>query len=236
MFSCDDTFPIRQPHLSLSPNIKISPSSDSPNFPPSHMGSPKTVTHVCTALPARSQALGGFPPLGSGLDGRRDEQSPCREGATPCSPAWPRDGAAGGEGLCLEPLPASASPSASRRFSKAGAASAPRLLLLLLHPPSTGPFSPASPSASRSPRVPTLPRSQSTPYPAGGFPLAHLMLNILCARHAACGLPGCLPCPGSCEAVRGFSSPAQCLLLHAKHHLASETLIPSQNVSTGNYC
>ena len=151
----------------------------------------------------------------------------------PCSPAHPRDGAAGGGGLCLEPLPACASPTASPCFSKAHAANAPRRTL---HPPSTPPFSPTSPSPSRSPWALTLPRSQSTLYTGGGFPLAHLMLNILPTRHAACSLPGCLPRPGSCEAVRDFSSPAQCLLLYAKHYITSEILIPSPNVSTSNYC
>lgn len=152
----------------------------------------------------------------------------------PCSPAHPRDSAAGGGGLCLEPPPASASPTASHRFSKARAASAQRMLLL--HLPSTAPFSPTSPSPGRSPRAPTLPRSQSTSYTGSGFPLAHLMLNILHTRHGACSLPGCLPLPGSCEAVRDFFSLTQCLLLHAKCHITSEVLIPSQNVSTSNCC
>lgn len=82
MFSCDDTFPIRQPHRSLSPNIKIPPSSDSPNFPLLSIGSPKRVTLVCTELPGP----GGFPTSGSGLDGPWDKLSPCSEGMMPCAP------------------------------------------------------------------------------------------------------------------------------------------------------
>lgn len=95
MIFCADTFPVRQPYLSLSPNIKISPSSNSPNFPFSHIGSPKTVSLVSTEVPTGSQAL-GFPPVGSRLGGRGTNRALAGRARCPAALHTPRDGAAGG--------------------------------------------------------------------------------------------------------------------------------------------
>lgn len=180
-----DTFPVRQPYLSLSPNIKISPSSDSPNFPFSRIGSPKTVSLVSTEVPAGSRAL-GLPPAGSGLGGRGTNRA--LAGRARCPAALHTPGTVLQEGWCL---PGASSTTASPRvclcFSKALTASVPRMLL---HPPSTAPVSPTSLSPSRSPRAHMLPRSQSTLCMGSGFPLAHFTLNILCTCQAVCSLPG----------------------------------------------
>lgn len=226
MFFYDDTFPVRQPHLSLSPQILKFLPAVTLQISHSHI----LALQRPLLLFAWSHQPGcrpwGFPPQeGAGwLSGQAEPLQGGYDALLPCAPqGW---GSRRGWSL---PGPSS-SQCFSHRFSKAHAASAQRMLLLL-HPPSAASFSPTPPPPAEVPGAPKMPRSPSTLYTGGGFPLAHLMLNILHTHHGARSLRGCLPHPGSCEVVSDFSL-TQHLLLYAKHYITSEILIPSQNQST----
>lgn len=171
-----DTFPVRQPHLSLSPDIKFFSSRDSPNSPFSPRGSPNAVTLVSTEAPAGSQAL-GFPLWGAGWVAMGHTE-PLQGG--PCSPAHPRDSAAGGVvsswSLC-QPLPHPQPLSASQRLTLPMCRVC--CCILLLQPPFQQ--APSLPAEAH-----MLPRSQSTLCMGGGLPLALLVPNIPWTCQAAC--------------------------------------------------
>lgn len=186
-----DTFPVRQPHLSLSPDIKFFSSRDSPNSPFSPRGSPNAVTLVSTEAPAGSQAL-GFPLWGAGWVAMGHTE-PLQGG--PCSPAHPRDSAAGGVvsswSLC-QPLPHPQ----PLCFSKAHTAN---VLSMLLHPPPTAPIPASSLSSSKRPTCcpdPNPPCAWASP----------------CSPHAkySMDLPGCMlnPSPQELWSSKRFPLPS----------------------------
>lgn len=213
MFFDDDTFPVRRSHLALPPNIKITPSSDSPNFPLSHISSPKPVTHVCRDLPARSQALRGSLLQGAGWMATGTSRA-FAGGYNALLPPWTvQQERVVSACSILQPLPhPQPLPKGSCCQCIKDAAAASSLYSSL----STNFPSPCS--RPRAPRCtdPNPPCTQVV-----GF---HLLASyeIFCA-------PTTLREASLVRAVKDFSSPAQCLLLYTKHYITSEMLIPSQN-------
>lgn len=173
MFFYADTFPVRQPHLSLSPNIKISPSSSSPNSPFSRMGSPNTVTLVSTEVPAGEPGT-GVPSCGEQAGWPWDKQSPCREGPAPLHTS----GMVLQEGWCL--------PGASSSHCLTHS------LSLLLKGSRCQCAKDAAASSFYSPHSTNIPPFQQKPQGphAAQIHLAPLMLNIPWTIPAVCRLPG----------------------------------------------